>query len=84
MEYFAAIDVSLELSNVCVVDGTGKIICEKKVASEPEALVAWFNDTGLESVVTGELAGMSRITRPNRVRRNLSSRRARLNWWAWV
>ena len=39
MEYFAAIDVSLELSSVCVVDGVGKIVRESKVASEPEALV---------------------------------------------
>ena len=37
MEYFAAIDVALERSSVCVVDGTGKIISEAKVASEPEA-----------------------------------------------
>jgi len=56
VEYFAAIDVSLELSSVCVVDGTGKIICEKKVASE-EALVAWFNDTGLEFTRIGLEAG---------------------------
>ena len=40
MEYYAAIDVSLELSSVCVVDGTGKIVGEAKVASEPEVLVA--------------------------------------------
>jgi transposase len=33
------IDVSLELSSVCVVDGWGKIVKEAKVASEPEALV---------------------------------------------
>jgi hypothetical protein len=33
------IDVSLERSSVCVVDGRGKIVKEAKVASEPEALV---------------------------------------------
>ena len=48
MDYFAAMDVSLEQSSVCVVDGTGKIIREAKVASEPEALVAWFAESGLK------------------------------------
>ena len=38
MEYFAAIDVSLELSSVCVVDSSGRIVSERKVASEPEVL----------------------------------------------
>ena len=39
MEHYVGIDVSLELSSVCVVDGRGKIVKEAKVASEPEALV---------------------------------------------
>src|SRR5215471_14691837 len=34
VKYFAGIDVSLEESSVCVVDGTGKIVREAKVASE--------------------------------------------------
>jgi len=42
MDYYAGIDVSLEQSSVCVVDGTGKIIRERKVASEPDALTAWI------------------------------------------
>ena len=42
MEYYAGIDVSLEASSVCVVDGTGKIVKEAKVLSEPEDLIAWF------------------------------------------
>ena len=47
MEHFAGIDVSLELSSVCVVDAQGKIVREAKVASEPEISggflwVAWF------------------------------------------
>ena len=42
MEHYAGIDVSLELSSVCVVDAQGKIVKEAKVASEPEALVTFF------------------------------------------
>jgi len=46
MYHYAGIDVSLECSSVCVVDGTGKIFRETKVASEPEALIAWFRSLG--------------------------------------
>src|SRR5437899_11634101 len=42
MNHYAGIDVSLESSTICVVDGAGKILREAKVASEPEALLAWF------------------------------------------
>jgi transposase len=42
MYHYAGIDVSLEQSAVCVVDGAGRIVREAKVASEPEALIAWF------------------------------------------
>jgi transposase len=46
MGHYAGIDVSLECSSVCVVDGHGKILREAKVASEPEALIAWFRSLG--------------------------------------
>src|SRR4051812_15360561 len=42
MEQYAGIDVSLESASVCVVDATGRIVREAKIASEPEALIAWF------------------------------------------
>jgi len=47
MEHYAGIDVSLDLSSLCVVDATGRIIREAKVASEPEALITWFRELGL-------------------------------------
>ena len=47
MEHYVGIDVSLELSSVCVVDGRGKIVKEAKVASEPEALVCFFKELGV-------------------------------------
>tara|TARA_R110002020_G_C16202477_1_gene766370 strand:- start:255 stop:1292 length:1038 start_codon:yes stop_codon:yes gene_type:complete len=47
MEHYAGIDVSLESSSVCVVDASGKIIRESKVASEPAALVGWFASLGI-------------------------------------
>lgn len=57
MNYYAGIDVSLECSSVCVVDGTGKIAREAKVASEPEALIAWFGSLGLSLERIGLEAG---------------------------
>ena len=40
MEHFAGLDVSVKDTSVCIVDDTGKIVREVKVASEPEALLA--------------------------------------------
>jgi len=57
MEHYAGIDVSLEYSSVCVVDASGKIVREGKVASEPEALIAWFASLGLPVARIGLEAG---------------------------
>ncbi len=35
MSHYVGIDVSLEVSSVCVVDGSGKIVREGKIVSEP-------------------------------------------------
>lgn len=40
MEHYAGLDVSLEETAICVVDGTGRIVKEVRAPSEPEALVA--------------------------------------------
>ena len=38
MDHFAGLDVSVKETSVCIVDDTGRIVREVKVASEPEAL----------------------------------------------
>ena len=40
MDHFAALDVSVKDTSVCIVDDAGRIIREVKVASEPDALLA--------------------------------------------
>src|ERR1700741_3742924 len=40
MDHFAGLDVSVKDTSVCIVDETGKIVREVKVASEPQALLA--------------------------------------------
>ena len=57
MEHFAGIDVSLKDSSICVVDAAGRIVREAKVASEPEALVAWFRGLGFAVTRIGLEAG---------------------------
>ena len=57
MDYYAGIDVSLEQSSVCVMDGNGKIVREAKVASEPEALAVFFRGLGLVLTRIGLEAG---------------------------
>jgi transposase len=56
MDHFAGLDVSVKATSVCIVDDSGKIIREVKVASEPHALLAaltnpayHFNRIGLEA-----------------------------------
>src|SRR6476660_8894308 len=57
MYHYAGIDVSLESSTICVVDGAGKILRETKVASEPEALIGWLRSLGLALERIGLEAG---------------------------
>jgi transposase len=40
MEHFAGLDVSVNETSICIVDETGRIVREVKVASEPDALLA--------------------------------------------
>ena len=60
MDYYAGIDVSLEASSVCVVDGAGKIIREAKAVSEPEVLIGWFAALGFDLTRIGLRPGRCR------------------------
>jgi transposase len=57
MNHYVGIDVSLEASSVCVVDVSGKIVCESKIATEPETLIAWLSRLQLELTRIGLEAG---------------------------
>jgi transposase len=57
MEHYAAIDVSLEWSSICVVDAAGRIVREAKVRSERVALAAFFTESGLAFARIGLEAG---------------------------
>src|SRR5204863_8096550 len=57
MDHYAGIDVSLEYSSICVVDATGNIVREDKIASEPEVLIAWFGSLGYALARIGLEAG---------------------------
>ena len=49
MDHFAGLDVSVKDTSVCIVDDTGKIVREVKVASEPAALLAVLKNPAYRS-----------------------------------
>jgi transposase len=57
MDHYAGIDVSLKYASICVVDATDKIVREDKIASEPQALIAWFASLGYGLTRIGLEAG---------------------------
>jgi transposase len=55
--YYTGIDVSLELSHLCVMDTAGTVVKEAKVPSDPDALLALFVEPGLPMERIGLEAG---------------------------
>jgi transposase len=44
MNQYAALDVSMEWTAICVVDETGRKMCEGKVTTCPDAITAWLGE----------------------------------------
>lgn len=57
MKHYVGLDVSIKQTAICIVDETGKIVREAKVATEPEAIVGLLSAAGLEYVRVGLEAG---------------------------
>ena len=55
---FSGLDVSVKETSVCIVDDTGKIVREVKVASEPEALLAVLKNPAYHFKRIGLEAGL--------------------------
>jgi transposase len=57
MDHFAGLDVSVKETSICIVDDTGRIVREVKVASEPEALLPVLMNPGYHFKRIGLEAG---------------------------
>ena len=53
MESYVGLDVSLRRTSICVVDQTGKVLCEGTVNSTPEAIVEFVKSKAAGAVRIG-------------------------------
>ncbi len=53
MEQYVGMDVSLKETSMCVVDGSGKILCEGTVISEPAAIAKFVEAEAADAVRIG-------------------------------
>jgi predicted NBD/HSP70 family sugar kinase len=57
MKHYAGLDVSVKETSVCIVDESGNLCRERKVASHPEDLVAILSDPAFSLERVGIEAG---------------------------
>lgn len=53
MPSYAALDVSQETTAICVVDETGRILAEKKVATCPDAITSYLTQRAPDLIRVG-------------------------------
>jgi transposase len=57
MTHFVGLDVSVKETAVCIVDDTGKLVCEQKVPTEPDDIVTLLISVGEDYARVGIEAG---------------------------
>ena len=57
MVHFVGLDVSVKETSVCVVDDTGKVLCERKVPTESDDIAVLLTSVGGDYVRVGIEAG---------------------------
>jgi transposase len=57
MSHFVGLDVSVKATAVCVVDSTGKVVCEQKVPTEPDDIIILLTSIGKNYSRVGIEAG---------------------------
>jgi len=61
MDSYVGLDASLKKTSVCVVDGTGKVLCEGVVDSQPSAIAKFLKSRALDAVRIGIETGPTSI-----------------------
>jgi transposase len=57
MNQYAALDVSMERTAICVIDETGRKLCEAKVATCPDAIASWLAEKAANLTTLGMETG---------------------------